>query len=271
VLDVGASLSNTAPPYQPLIDAGLARIIGFEPDRNECAKLNAHFGPPHEFFPYFVGDGNPATFHETNWFGTGSLYKPNTKLLERFQDLSHAVTLVAEHPVKTKALDDMVEIDDVDYFKIDVQGAELAVFAHAKRLLEKATVIHSEVEFLELYENQPLFSDVDAFLRSCAFSFVRFTHFGTRLVKPLAFNRPLHSQILWADVIYVKDLADAPPLAEDKLIKMAIIAHDMYGLCDHAAHLLQRIDKMRGSAIVQEYVNLLNSGQPPAGFSLSVD
>ena len=32
ILDVGASLNDT-PPYQPLVDAGRARITGFEPER----------------------------------------------------------------------------------------------------------------------------------------------------------------------------------------------------------------------------------------------
>lgn len=65
VLDVGAALSER-PPYQGLVEAGRARIIGFEPNAEECARLNKEYGPPHRFFPYFVGDGQPATFHETN-------------------------------------------------------------------------------------------------------------------------------------------------------------------------------------------------------------
>ena len=39
ILDVGAAL-NDLPPYQSLVDRGRARIIGFEPNQDECEKLN---------------------------------------------------------------------------------------------------------------------------------------------------------------------------------------------------------------------------------------
>src|SRR4051812_44540580 len=66
ILDVGAALNET-PPYQSLVDAGRARIMGFEPDAHECETLNREYGEPHRFFPCFAGDSRPATFHETNW------------------------------------------------------------------------------------------------------------------------------------------------------------------------------------------------------------
>jgi hypothetical protein len=98
ILDIGAAL-NERPPYQSLVDAGRARILGFEPNREECERLNQCYGEPHRFFPYFVGDGRSAIFHETNWVLTGSLYEPNSPLLEKFQNLAELVTPVGKHPV----------------------------------------------------------------------------------------------------------------------------------------------------------------------------
>lgn len=125
VLDIGAALIDQSPPYQSLIDAGVARLFGFEPDPQACARLNEKYGAPHRFFQSFVGDGGPATFHQTNWGPTGSLYAPNTRLLEKFQNLAEWTTVVGKHPVNTIRIDDVAEIDDVDFLKIDVQGAEL--------------------------------------------------------------------------------------------------------------------------------------------------
>ncbi len=56
IVDIGAMLIEK-PPYQPLIDAKRCRVIGFEPNQHECERLNRTYGPPHRFFPYFIGDG----------------------------------------------------------------------------------------------------------------------------------------------------------------------------------------------------------------------
>src|ERR1700752_3894178 len=118
ILDVGAALSES-PTYQSLVDAGRARIIGFEPNARECERLNQTYGQPHRFFPYFVGDGRPAIFHETNRVLTGSLFEPNSPLLQKFQNLAELVTPVARHTVDTKRLHDIPEIDHVGFIKID--------------------------------------------------------------------------------------------------------------------------------------------------------
>ena len=164
ILDVGAAIDET-PSYKSLVDAGRARIVGFEPNPQECERLNREYGKQHRFFPYFVGDGRPATFHETNWAHTGSLYEPNSPLLDKFQNLAEIMSPVARHPVGTTRLDDIAEIGDVDFVKIDVQGSELAVFQNALRALSGTLLIQVEVEFVELYRGQPMFADVDIFLR----------------------------------------------------------------------------------------------------------
>ena len=64
IVDVGASFVDDPPPYQPLLDAGAARLTGFEPNEEECTKLRSMFGAPHRFYPYFIGDGAVAVFRE---------------------------------------------------------------------------------------------------------------------------------------------------------------------------------------------------------------
>lgn len=48
-------------PYSALRDAGLARVVGFEPVVEECEKLNRRFGPPHRYLQYAIGDGPPRS------------------------------------------------------------------------------------------------------------------------------------------------------------------------------------------------------------------
>src|ERR1700721_1497708 len=150
ILDVGAALAER-PPYQSLVEVGRGKIFGFEPNHEACEQLNREYGNSHRFFPFFVGDGRPAIFHETNWVLTGSLYEPNSRLLEKFQNLAEVVTPVAVHPVETTRLDDITEIGDIDFIKIDFQGSELAVFKNASRALASALLFQPEFGFADLY------------------------------------------------------------------------------------------------------------------------
>ncbi len=259
VLDIGAAL-NDAPPYQPLVDAGRARIIGFEPDEKECEKLNREFGAPHRFFPNFVGDGRPGTFHETNWSLTGSLYEPNSRLLEKFQNLAEVVTPVARHAVTTTRLDDIAEIGNVDLIKIDVQGGELDVFKNGLRALSTTLFIQTEVEFVEFYKGQPMFADVDAFLRGKGFQYHTFAGMSGRAFKPLVANGDLNApfrQILWADAVYVRDWMALDTLTDVQLVKYAVIAHDLLGSYDLAHVVVTELDRRTNSGMATSYMKRL--------------
>jgi FkbM family methyltransferase len=266
VLDIGAAL-NEQPPYQSLVDAGRARIIGFEPTPQECERLNQEYGKPHCFFPCFVGDGQTATFHETNWSLTGSLYEPNSPLLEKFQNLAEAVRPVAKHSVSTTRVDDLVEIDNVDFIKIDVQGSELTIFQNALRLLTGTLLIQTEVEFVELYRGQPMFADVDIFLRNNGFQFHAFNGFGSRAFKPLIVNGNINlgiRQILWSDALYVRNWMNLEELDDIKLRKYAVLAHDLLGSYDLAHLVLVELDRKIGTTLAVTYLDrLLNKVHAP--------
>jgi FkbM family methyltransferase len=264
VLDVGAIGIDEEEyvPYDTLVKAGYARVVGFEPDADGCRELNLKYGAPHLFLPYFVGDGKPATFYETNWAPTGSLFKPNQPLLEKFQNLHELTTLQAEHRVETRRLDDLPDVGDIDFVKIDVQGAELAVFQGGEKVLRNATLVQTEVEFVELYENQPLFADVDCLLRSYGYQFHTFNGFGGRTFKPLISNGNINQprrQVLWSDAIYVKDFLrfDEQPL--DKLKKLAVLLHEVIQSADLCHLVLQSIDARSNCDYAPRYLHALTS------------
>ncbi len=262
ILDIGAALSET-PPYQTIVEAGKGKIIGFEPNLAECEKLNQTYGAPHQFFPYFVGNGQPATFYETNWNLTGSLFEPNDLLLAKFQNLAELVTLVDTHPVETKTIDSIAEIEAADLIKIDVQGAELMIFENAQRILPNTLVIQTEVEFVEIYKNQPLFADVDRFLRSQGFQFHKFWGFGSRTFKPLMLQNPyLGHQYLWSDAVYVKDWMKLEELSPLQLTKYAILAHEVVRSYDLVHLILSTLDRISGSSYLTKYEDRLFNRVP---------
>jgi FkbM family methyltransferase len=259
ILDVGAAPIER-PPYQSLVDAGRARIFGFEPDQQACEQLNREYGNPHRFFPFFVGDGGPAVFHETNWAPTGSLYEPNSRLLEKFQNLAEVVTPVATHAVNTTRLDDIAAIGDIDFIKIDVQGSELVVFENASRALSGALLIQTEVEFVELYKGQPMFADVDTFLRANGFQFHTMNGVSGRAFKPLIANGDVNSafrQSLWADALYVRDWMHLEDLSETKLRNYAILAHDIVRSYDLAHLVLSALDSKTRGGRAADYLQRL--------------
>lgn len=266
ILDIGAAMADR-PSYQSLVEAGHARIIGFEPDAAACESLNGRYGAPHRFFPHFIGDGRPATFHETNWALTGSLFPPNTRLLDKFNNLGELTQPVAQHTVTTTRLDDIAEIDAVDFIKIDVQGSELPIFQNGLRALSQALVVQTEVEFVELYKGQPMFADVDLFLRGQGFQFHTLHEVGGRAFKPLVhkndINRPFR-QFLWADAIYTRDWMQLEMLTPEKLRNYAVLAHDVLKSYDLAHHVLEALDRKTGSQLVAAYIQLLTGGATTA-------
>lgn len=262
ILDIGAALSEI-PPYQTLVNAGFARITGFEPDRASCDKLNQTYGSTHRFLPRFVGAGGAAIFHETNWSLTGSLFEPNTEVLSVFQNLAESVTPVARHLVETVSLDALYktgDLPDIDYIKIDIQGGELDVFRHARRLMNHVLALQTEVEFVELYKNQPLFADVDVFLRNSGFQFHTFTSFGSRAFKPVVVAGDMNKgmkQYLWSDAVYFRDWLQLEALSDLQLKKLATLAHEIYQSADLAYYYLLALDQRlgQGSELAVRYLN----------------
>lgn len=266
VCDIGAALSER-PAYQHLVDVGAARIIGFEPTPSECQRLNDTYGAPHRFFPYFIGDGEPHTFRETNYSLTGSLFEPNEALNSKFNNLAELMQVVGRHPVSTKRLDDIAEIDDVDFIKIDVQGAELMIFRNAPQLLAKTLLVQTEVLFVHHYVDQPLFADVDLELRGHGFQFHTFDGFGSRAFKPLAKTSSINEgfrQIIWTDAVYVRDWMKLERLSVDKLKKYAVLMHDVMSSYDLCHLVLEELGRREGIDWALRYRERLGVAAAPA-------
>jgi len=69
-------------------------------------------------------------------------------------------------------------IDEVDLMWMDIQGAELMALRGAGDSLARVKMIHTEVEFLEIYSGQALFAEVKRFLNDAGFLLAAFTHLG---------------------------------------------------------------------------------------------
>lgn len=250
VLDIGATwLGGFSVPYQPLTMSGLVNLTRFEASPVECANLNSLGLPNQKYLPYFPGDGTRRKLHATDKPMTSSVYEPNTRLLDRFQALEALSQTISITEVQTHRLDDMPELTNIDYLKIDLQGAELDVIRGGPKALQNAVVIHTEAAFVPLYKGQPLFGDVDAALRAQGFMLHSFVSMSGRAFKPfMAPNEPTRPlrQNLWCDVVYVKDFDNLAALTPDQLLKLAAILHECYSSWDLASLALANYDAKIG-------------------------
>lgn len=239
VVDVGATpLVSGKPPYQALVDEGVAELVGFEPDAQGFAALQAR-GRPHEtFYPYALGDGRRHALHLCRSPGMTSILTPNLRVLSafpRFADWGEVLSVVE---VDTVRLDD-VGLSGCDLLKLDVQGYELEILRHGTGVLAGTLVAQIEVEFLPMYEGQPLFSEVESFLRGQGLWFHRFHKLKSRVWRPYPVQSPYEgkSQHLWADAVFVRGLLDPGELTGAQREVSATILERVYGSSDLALRL----------------------------------
>ncbi|HEX4034142.1 MAG TPA: FkbM family methyltransferase [Solirubrobacteraceae bacterium] len=204
-------------------------LIGFEADSEECARLNASASEAgserYEPLVLAAREG-PATLHLTADPESASLYPPNTDAIRRHPELwrhePHGSTTV-----QATTLDRWAQDRPVDVLKVDVQGAELDVLRGGESTLATTRALEVEVEFQPLYVGQPLFGDVDAFLREHGFVLWRLrdiAHCGLTsvgrdeaafVVGERAETTRTGGRVSWANAVYVRSEAADPDVRLD--------------------------------------------------------
>lgn len=156
-------------------------IVGFEPNVVECERLNAernkHVVRSQTFYPYAIsGRTGPRKFYVTKSPTCSSIVEPNQREFCKYGEpgslRNMRASVLEEIEIDTITLDDFCSREGIvpDFLKIDTQGSELEILEQGFRLnLEELIGLEVEVEFVELYKGQPLFSEVEVFLRNKGF------------------------------------------------------------------------------------------------------
>ena len=262
ILEIGAlPLEGQAEPFYQLLDLfPESKIIAFEVDKSTCDQLNRKAKPGITYYPVALGrTQEERTFYETIHPMCCSLYKPNEKLMGMYHNLEVAM-LKSVTTLKTLSLDYFLagqNIGSVDFIKIDIQGAELDVFQGGINTLKQAVAIVSEVEFIPLYVDQPLFGDVCTFLAEHNLMFHKFLGMAGRPLKPISFGyNPSHpTQHMWSDAVFIKDIARLHKLPSSKLLKMGLIAF-MYGSPDVTFQCFKMFDHENGSQLHKSFFQI---------------
>lgn len=181
--DVGLHLCDVGSRGGALEDfipaAAFTQVTGFEPDHEECARLNQ------------VAAQSPKLWKEEKHYQVALGEKDERLELIVCNDRFYSSTL---EPVKQLPLEfgreqdfrvvDRLQMDvesldsfcakqgltDLDFLKVDVQGGELAILKGGAEMVSRHLLgIRCEVEFAHLYEGQPLFSEMEMHLRESGF------------------------------------------------------------------------------------------------------
>lgn len=157
--------------------------------------------------------------------------------------------------VPERKLDDLVSegrVSPPSFIKIDVQGMEMLVFEGAESSLENHVVgVRTEVCFFPIYENQPLFCDIDEKLRSFGFYPIQWLELHewrrrTRKKYPLKSDSreiPVsRGQMMHGDILYLlhpEFMPNETDKDKERLVHLALVSM-CYENYDHANAALSR-------------------------------
>jgi FkbM family methyltransferase len=267
IVDVGANPIDGDPPYKRMLAAGLCSVVGFEPQPDALAELVRRKGQHEHYLPYAIGDGQDHTLYICRAKGMSSLLRPDPANVALFNEFPMFAEVETKTNVSTRRLDDVEEIENMDFLKIDIQGGELDAFKSASRRLAEAVAVQTEVSFITLYEGQPGLGDVDVALRAKGFVPHCLAELKQWPIAPLVIDgnprKPVR-QLLEADLVYVRDFSRAANMTGEQWKHLALIAHHCYGSVDLALRAIHGAIEVGAlpSAIAERYLSLLRTPQP---------
>ncbi|MFN0117152.1 MAG: FkbM family methyltransferase [Elusimicrobiota bacterium] len=249
------------------------KTVGFEPDNREYSKLKTQENQI--FFNSALShtDHEPLKIHLCRETGKSSILLPNQPFIDQypFPQRYNVIETFQLNAEKVRTLDSILNennILDVDFIKLDTQGSELDILKGSREKLKSIIGVKIEVEFHALYKNQPLFSDVDQFLRTEGFELYDLR----RVYWKKTVNTTFHGkgQLIFGDALYFKSLDSfskhiemLSPAEKNKKIKRFIVACCTYGAYDFAADLMKSGQKFNAefSNDYRKYLEeILNSG-----------
>lgn len=248
------------------------RVFCFEPDAEECRRLNAAAGANVKYLPFALGrNSGKATFYETALSASSGLYKTNVDYFSRLLNRDNAIP-AGETEVSLVTLGEALQQFDVhaiDFIKLDVEGAELDVLMGGEQYLLNGRLlgILSEIRFQEEINKCPIFWQLDQFVRKFGFRLYDLQYYHqSRHVHPYPgildyrtqqgdrfFAYTTHGQIQDGDALYFRDLLITQnqelrtKIKDVQLLKAAAL-FEIYCLNDCAAELIishqQQLEKI---------------------------
>lgn len=246
IVDVGAQeLEDEKHIYSEVVNCALPhRIIGFEPLQHRIDEAVLRKGNSNlTLMPFFIGDGGRYKFNINRPDSTSSLLPFNTPLTSELRELSHLFTERTEETGTVRLDDVLASEQSVDFLKMDIQGFEFKALQSSPETLAKTNVIHCEVSFMEIYEGQALFSELEILMRNAGFTFIDFTHLCRYACH--GEHESHRDRLGWGDALFIKDACHTDARG---LLVQALLAIFVYGKCSLAESLAKKYDLLTGGS-----------------------
>jgi FkbM family methyltransferase len=149
--------------------------IGFEPDERSRELLAKQ---PNGCKSYSLKENalwsekTRLSFNVCKGFQASSLLPPNFKFISKYPD-SDRVQVIDKFVMNVVSLDSLA-LKEIDFIKMDTQGAEIQILMGGKKTLNEVLGLELELMFAELYQNQAQFGEVKNWAEEQGFEFLDF-------------------------------------------------------------------------------------------------
>lgn len=247
VLDIGARwATHITGRFSALHNSGNLRVIGIEPDSEECSRLQEKY-PHYDFYSIALGSENKeGTLFKTKEGGRSSIYEPNREVIEKFTESTSEYDIVDEINIRLNKLDTLLKeegIGQIDFIKSDTQGSEYDILQGGEQTIRKSVLgLELEAFHIPIYKQQGLFYEIDGFLQKLDFEFndMRFVRLGRdyhwRRGDTSTYDQFADGQIIESDVLYFKQVDN---INRDTLLKILLL-NILYGKVSKADYLLEK-------------------------------
>ncbi len=249
------SLARLAPEYPiTVVDIGCrgglpeelwslrrgVRLIGFDADPAECARLNAerHGLLAREVHPVFIGGVDGETpFHLYRARGESSARLPDAGFAVHFAHDSFAVdeTITVDARTLDSFWREQGALPPPDFIKLDAQGTEYEILEAASECLAEAFMVQAEVQFTPQYEGQALFDQVMALMRARDFELL---HLARVFQQRKDYPGIAKGQLTFGDAWFVRRLDTLADVSPERLVRYALLLIN-YGALDLAHAVLR--------------------------------
>ena len=246
--DVGAR-GGIGEPWKTFRD--FIDLVGFEPDEEEYDRIMAFKSDNDTFFKYALSKerGN-ILLNLTRSRGASSVLKPNRDFLDNFPNSERfeVEKIAVARSTTLDALHNDGVFPVIDFIKIDTQGCELDILKGGANFLKDHVLgLEVEVEFHPLYQGQPVFADIDLFVRGSVgleIQDLRKTYWkylegvrvggqkGKLIFGDALYFRSPNEVISWASRFSKKEASDK--------IRMACLMGIIYGYLDYSLSILKQ-------------------------------
>ena len=213
IMDVGASGATERNKFNFAIDNNISKIYKF--DYGEDKKINNEI-----FFDKILwSEEKEMSFYISKNRVASSLFKVDLEKLKHFDNFESHKTIDTKK-IKTSKASQIKELIDIDFAKIDVEGAELNILEGMEKNINNIIGLEVEVQFMERYINSPTFEKIDKFLKEKDFELYILNQ-ESWLRKEHKSNSDSNHKLIWADAIYFIKL-DKLINSDEKNIKNSV-------------------------------------------------